>query len=126
MIRRPPRSTRTDTLVPYTTLFRSQGRRRGCGRFGPPHAERCLARPLHAAESLRIEGATAPADDQSADHAGLAEAHLGLGRVDVHVDRIGGHLEEQCHHPLAIAPEHFGQSAAPPPPAPPIPPPPPR
>src|SRR3546814_19752224 len=27
MIRRPPRSTRTDTLFPYTTLFRS-----GCGR----------------------------------------------------------------------------------------------
>src|SRR3546814_5895343 len=25
MIRRPPRSTRTDTLVPYTTLFRSLG-----------------------------------------------------------------------------------------------------
>src|SRR3546814_18171785 len=27
MIRRPPRSTRTDTLFPYTTLFRSAG---GC------------------------------------------------------------------------------------------------
>src|SRR3546814_19082691 len=27
MIRRPPRSTRTDTLVPYTTLFRSYGNR---------------------------------------------------------------------------------------------------
>src|SRR3546814_6731932 len=26
MIRRPPRSTRTDTLFPYTTLFRSQDR----------------------------------------------------------------------------------------------------
>src|SRR3546814_9730467 len=26
MIRRPPRSTRTDTLFPYTTLFRSIGR----------------------------------------------------------------------------------------------------
>src|SRR3546814_13415390 len=26
MIRRPPRSTRTDTLFPYTTLFRSQHR----------------------------------------------------------------------------------------------------
>src|SRR3546814_12507618 len=26
MIRRPPRSTRTDTLFPYTTLFRSGGR----------------------------------------------------------------------------------------------------
>src|SRR3546814_5489128 len=27
MIRRPPRSTRTDTLFPYTTLFRSARRR---------------------------------------------------------------------------------------------------
>src|SRR3546814_3358742 len=27
MIRRPPRSTRTDTLFPYTTLFRSSGYR---------------------------------------------------------------------------------------------------
>src|SRR3546814_9030846 len=27
MIRRPPRSTRTDTLFPYTTLFRSSGRK---------------------------------------------------------------------------------------------------
>src|SRR3546814_3162805 len=36
MIRRPPRSTRTDTLFPYTTLFRSRlaiGRR---GFGGPP------------------------------------------------------------------------------------------
>src|SRR3546814_2777222 len=29
MIRRPPRSTRTDTLFPYTTLFRSRRWRRG-------------------------------------------------------------------------------------------------
>src|SRR3546814_8672713 len=29
MIRRPPRSTRTDTLFPYTTLFRSHSR--NCG-----------------------------------------------------------------------------------------------
>src|SRR3546814_1018940 len=28
MIRRPPRSTRTDTLFPYTTLFRSRVRSR--------------------------------------------------------------------------------------------------
>src|SRR3546814_2009509 len=28
MIRRPPRSTRTDTLFPYTTLFRSRPRSR--------------------------------------------------------------------------------------------------
>src|SRR3546814_3761476 len=30
MIRRPPRSTRTDTLFPYTTLFRSP---RGAARY---------------------------------------------------------------------------------------------
>src|SRR3546814_2864935 len=29
MIRRPPRSTRTDTLFPYTTLFRSLGNQSG-------------------------------------------------------------------------------------------------
>src|SRR3546814_9028569 len=27
MVRRPPRSTRTDTLFPYTTLFRSEDQR---------------------------------------------------------------------------------------------------
>src|SRR3546814_3870588 len=31
MIRRPPRSTRTDTLFPYTTLFRSPASHRTCG-----------------------------------------------------------------------------------------------
>src|SRR3546814_9269007 len=31
MIRRPPRSTRTDTLFPYTTLFRSKTGIRGKG-----------------------------------------------------------------------------------------------
>src|SRR3546814_11114732 len=38
MIRRPPRSTRTDTLFPYTTLFRSP-------EAAPPGA--AGARPLH-------------------------------------------------------------------------------
>src|SRR3546814_9417056 len=42
MIRRPPRSTRTDTLFPYTTLFRSQqgGRAAGGGRQGLCHRNR--------------------------------------------------------------------------------------
>src|SRR3546814_12118612 len=34
MIRRPPRSTRTDTLFPYTTLFRSHQHRGHGGRYG--------------------------------------------------------------------------------------------
>src|SRR3546814_3996353 len=32
MIRRPPRSTRTDTPFPYTTLFRSQALRNAAGK----------------------------------------------------------------------------------------------
>src|SRR3546814_17367216 len=35
MIRRPPRSTRTDTLFPYTTLFRSAQCRRRCPAAAP-------------------------------------------------------------------------------------------
>src|SRR3546814_7326730 len=42
MIRRPPRSTRTDTLFPYTTLFRSPPRR-GLARHRPGR----LARDHH-------------------------------------------------------------------------------
>src|SRR3546814_14157468 len=39
MIRRPPRSTRTDTLFPYTTLFRSQKHLRSnpCAALGCKH-----------------------------------------------------------------------------------------
>src|SRR3546814_11167112 len=44
MIRRPPRSTRTDTLFPYTTLFRSQR---------PDHAAE--AHRADMAERLRVE-----------------------------------------------------------------------
>src|SRR3546814_17766370 len=42
MIPRPPRSTRTDTLVPYTTLFRSRrpGQARQRGRTGIALCER--------------------------------------------------------------------------------------
>src|SRR3546814_5037273 len=40
MIRRPPRSTRTDTLFPYTTLFRSLLVDDGQGRqIGNAHAQ---------------------------------------------------------------------------------------
>src|SRR3546814_5626046 len=43
MIRRPPRSTRTDTLFPYTTLFRS----------GVPRSKLPLPRPSRRRRALR-------------------------------------------------------------------------
>src|SRR3546814_4663365 len=36
MIRRPPRSTRTDTLFPYTTFFRSHEVQQGSGTADQP------------------------------------------------------------------------------------------
>src|SRR3546814_937401 len=53
MIRRPPRSTRTDTLLPYTTLFRSHPRTErprlggvACHRTHPPDRDfRVSCRP---------------------------------------------------------------------------------
>src|SRR3546814_12343366 len=51
MIRRPPRSTRTDTLFPYTTLFRSRRRQRADGvrGAGRPAAGRRRVSWRHAA-----------------------------------------------------------------------------
>src|SRR3546814_15615930 len=48
MIRRPPRSTRTDTLFPYTTLFRSLG-----GASGS-------AQSLHEADHVPRSGVRTP------------------------------------------------------------------
>src|SRR3546814_14882402 len=45
MIRRPPRTTRTDTLFPYSTLFRSQAAKRRQSEF---------AIALEAASNLTI------------------------------------------------------------------------
>src|SRR3546814_3550484 len=48
MIRRPPRSTRTDTLFPYTTLFRSPGFSPKDSKAGPS-----WCRPTGAAGKAR-------------------------------------------------------------------------
>src|SRR3546814_9507924 len=80
MIRRPPRFTRTDTLFPYTTLFRSNRRRSIPGRSGrrrrrgfpkarppcrfrqcrkagawPPPPRHCRGRPRHRSEEHTSE-----------------------------------------------------------------------
>src|SRR3546814_1174485 len=56
MIRRPPRSTRTDTLFPYTTLFRSL--------FRPPFrpaSSMCMRYMYQRFESYNLEAYIAPA-----------------------------------------------------------------
>src|SRR3546814_15148742 len=61
MIRRPPRSTRTDTLFPYTTLFRSVRERRSARRH-----ERCRCRQAGAErfEALRLQRVEATLGNQ--------------------------------------------------------------
>src|SRR3546814_1040486 len=69
MIRRPPRSTRTDTLFPYTTLFRS------CPEF---ENERNVWRQMPAAVQV-----------SAAQHVTISEnvfAHLGQYALGVGMD----------------------------------------
>src|SRR3546814_2527975 len=81
MIRRPPRSTRTDTLFPYTTLFRSSEREAGhwiCQQqqehAAPSHATRSEEHTSELQSLMRIsyavfclqkksEGILHPVDD---------------------------------------------------------------
>src|SRR3546814_13020024 len=63
MIRRPPRSTRTDTLLPYTTLFRS-----GFQLLHGGGAESVAGRQQHALAFALV------ARRQLADGRGLADA----------------------------------------------------
>src|SRR3546814_3333134 len=72
MIRRPPRSTRTDTLFPYTTLFRSvpwlrsprrmrrgipppsEGVRHRSGPVPSAHPLQCIAPSIHLGEEIGL------------------------------------------------------------------------
>src|SRR3546814_13523812 len=59
MIRRPPRSTRTDTLFPYTTLFRSSCR--SAGRRQPQAAAAAQHRaPGRSLQDQAVEGESPP------------------------------------------------------------------
>src|SRR3546814_6921899 len=71
MIRLPPRSTRTDALFPYTTLFRSRGargrpgRRRGRLDRGLRHLLRGLYRdPARRDDRLHGDGGRGPGADR--------------------------------------------------------------
>src|SRR3546814_5163648 len=93
MIRRPPRSTRTDTLFPYTTLFRAvfaavleHQLHRGGGRHRAAFRERPAQREQIAARSLDVD----------IDRVELLDRRqrLGLARGDERADRSEEHTSE--------------------------------
>src|SRR3546814_3103731 len=73
MIRRPPRSTRTDTLFPYTTLFRSSA-------FGHPVPE---ARPGTRAQHLSV-----PLDHRARGGAALCRDRRHRKRSEEHTSEL--------------------------------------
>src|SRR3546814_5782057 len=93
MIRRPPRSTRTDTLFPYTTLFRSSAPRISGAATSKRGVELTPApRPPRRALDLRLaeERPVLGSDQQGAfEGVGLAAGQTdldGVGRVVAGVD----------------------------------------
>src|SRR3546814_3528738 len=113
MIRRPPRSTRTDTRVPYTTLFRSIRFKLGSGIATAMSVPLLLAAPAHAqdpsdqssASSSRAQEdivLTAPYKEESILHAALAMSSfrggtLKLGRIGrAHVGTPVTHTHHVC------------------------------
>src|SRR3546814_8853052 len=93
MIRRPPRSTRTDTLFPYTTLFRS-GHPRDLAVV--EHLD-VAAEPDEAVQQLRqdhVELVAQLAAEEVADHEHFAAEMGGGGRErGGHAKRCAGSCE---------------------------------
>src|SRR3546814_6235411 len=106
MIRRPPRSTRTDTLFPYTTLFRSRAaafRTRAAEGLAATVALR--ARLLHREDAaLETHLAASVAGVAGIELAvlrarALARLALGQGRdLDPALDAGHGLLAVELHH----------------------------
>src|SRR3546814_5124256 len=95
MIRRPPRSTRTDTLFPYTTLFRSREARPALHHLLPHAVSGVLERPRAGAArlGLRLHAPVPPA--LQGRHAGdpVDEARAGGTRL-----RKPGRLDARRRH----------------------------
>src|SRR3546814_20239547 len=103
IIRRPPRSTRTDTLFPYTTLVRSASaggvRPRGLVRRKPCPARRRLRRP-------RRRGGD-PAGSQRRRQDEHAEGDHGNPAPARGLDRLRGQRADQAAGPRHRPPRHL-------------------
>src|SRR3546814_12824435 len=83
MIRRPPRSTRTDTLFPYTTLFRSPDR-----SLHPDHRRRAVAAAARQREAeLRRARSGAARSGRARSSARRRDRRGGQGRSEAR--RVG-------------------------------------
>src|SRR3546814_19546285 len=88
MIRPPPRSTRTDTLFPYTTLFRSSSLWSGGGSSGFSHAHHAAA----VAEATGDDGGVEGVEVGLSGEGGIEGGEL-LGGVEEHARDRGGACE---------------------------------
>src|SRR3546814_8759703 len=98
MIPRPPRSTRTDTLFPYTTLFRSHPRQRRPRRAPSPDARRTLWRiGLRRAGRGSGDARLSTAESRPDHHRLTGMASLHIHRLLDHpgmIDTVAGRSEE--------------------------------
>src|SRR3546814_1522150 len=86
MLRRPPRSTRTDTLFPYTTLFRSRADERFHQAGEKSEAQlKALLQPVESTLKQYQEGLQRVEKDRVDSYAGLREAveQVRVGQVQV-------------------------------------------
>src|SRR3546814_1645208 len=96
MIRRPPRSTRTDTLFPYTTLFRSARLGKSPNRHHLAlvvlHVDPIDVVDLRAVVGLGLDvDLPGPAEEIEVVHVIAAERGLQRGKdvIDRHAERLG-------------------------------------
>src|SRR3546814_4182121 len=90
MIRRPPRSTRTDTLFPYTTLFRSNGNATSLSAL-PPLLAAVAERAPGERPMLQIDAA---ADSDYGTLVRVLAAANGAGLQDIGFVRSEEHTSE--------------------------------
>src|SRR3546814_8666125 len=91
MIRRPPRFTRTDTLVPYTTLFRSELGVLGVPVFVFHEGGNPIAADAFRQIARLTRGAYCPFDSASADRLKdllAAVAVYAAGRSEEHTSEL--------------------------------------
>src|SRR3546814_2783520 len=94
MIRRPPRSTRTDTLFPYTPLFRSSLRKHDTGSGSAAGTGRMTMSDIEAIQA-QLLGEIEAAGDANAVEA-LRVAALGkAGSITALLKTLGGMRSEE-------------------------------